>query len=64
MNPKLYKIMKDVYAEFTGDELADVIKIIRKEIDAEKLVVELETKIIHFSKELSVAKEQQRELRD
>lgn len=64
MNLKLYKIMKDVYAEFTGDELADVIKAIRREIELEKAEKELNNKIVHFTKELGVVKEQQRTLRD
>jgi hypothetical protein len=36
IDPELYKIMKGVYARWTGYELADVIKVIRAEIEAEQ----------------------------
>lgn len=36
MDPELYKIMKSVYARWTGHELAVVIGAIRKEIEAEQ----------------------------
>ena len=36
MDKELYKIMKGVYARWTGYELADVIKVIRAEIEAEQ----------------------------
>lgn len=62
MNPKLYKIMKDVYAEFTGEELAEVIKAIRAEIQLAQEEKELNSKIIHLTRRLSVVKTQQTEL--
>ena len=62
MNPKLYKIMKDVYAEFTGEELAEVIKAIRAEIQLAQEEKELNSKIIHLTRRLSVVKIQQTEL--
>lgn len=43
MDQELYKIMKGVYARWTGLELAEVIGVIRKEIAAEQaLALELE----------------------
>lgn len=62
MNPKLYKIMRDVYAEFTGEELAEVIKAIRAEIQLAQEEKELNSKIIHLTRRLSVVKIQQTEL--
>ena len=56
--------MKDVYAEFTGDELSDVLKAIRREENLKQAEKDLENKIVHFTKELGVVKEQQRTLRD
>ena len=56
--------MKAIYAEFSGTELAEVIGVIRKEIQAEQMQQELENKIVHFTKELEVVKKQRRELRD
>jgi hypothetical protein len=64
MNEKLYTKMKAIYAEFSGAELAEVIGVIRKEIQAEQMQQELENKIVHFTKELEVVKKQRRELRD
>lgn len=37
MDKELYKIMKGVYARWTGHELADVIRVIRAEIEAEQV---------------------------
>lgn len=37
INQELYKIMKGVYARWTGHELAVVIGAIRKEIEAERI---------------------------
>ena len=54
--------MRDVYAEFTGEELAEVIKAIRAEIQLAQEEKELNSKIIHLTRRLSVVKIQQTEL--
>lgn len=64
MNLQLYKQMKAIYAEYTGEQIAEVIVFIRKEIQAEQMEKELSNKIINFEEQLAVVKKQQRELRD
>ena len=53
MNEELYKIMKDVYARWpSGNELSEVIKVIRQEIEAERERNELEEQFERIKKKL------------
>lgn len=52
MNQDLYKIMKDVYSKYTGEQVAEVIGQIRKEIQLEQTTREVREKIIFFNEQL------------
>jgi hypothetical protein len=45
VDPRLYTVMKQIYSQYTGYQIAEVIKVIRKEIqdeeEAQKLKAEL-----------------------
>ena len=45
MDKELYDIMKSVYARWTGEELADVIAVIRREIEEQRHRDDTEQKI-------------------
>ena len=52
MNAELYKIMRDVYSKYTGQEVADVVAQIRKEIELERTTREVREKIINLTEHL------------
>jgi len=44
--------MRDIYAQFDGNEIAQAIKIIRSELTAEELRTELQKEILEKQKKL------------
>ncbi|HET8687335.1 MAG TPA: hypothetical protein VFM18_11825 [Methanosarcina sp.] len=53
---RLYTQMKQIYAEYSGDEIAASIGFIRSEIEEEKLWAELETKFQDTVKAMILAR--------
>ena len=45
MNAELYKIMRDVYSKYTGQEVADVVGQIRKEIQEQEEKIRIQNEI-------------------
>lgn len=45
MNQQLYTVLKQLYGRYTGQEIADVIAQIRKEISAEQEQAELKRQL-------------------
>ena len=52
MNQKCLTAMRAVYAEFTGNEIADAIKLIRAELTAEEARHALQVEILKKQEEL------------
>ncbi len=52
MDKELYRIMKDVYSKYTGEQVAQVIGQIRKEIELDKTTQEVREKIINLTEHL------------
>lgn len=48
--------MRDIYAQFTGDEIANSIKIIRAELTAEEQRTELQREILERQRRLEELK--------
>ena len=45
MNQQLYTVLKQLYSKHTGQEIADVIAVIRKEIEEAKEQAELKRQL-------------------
>lgn len=45
MNEDLYKIMKDVYTKYTGYQVAEVVGVIRKEIQEQEEKIRIQNEI-------------------
>jgi hypothetical protein len=52
MDKELYRIMRDVYSKYTGEQVAEVIGQIRKEIELDKTTQEVRNKIIDLTEHL------------
>ena len=52
MDKELYTIMKDVYSEYTGQQVAEVVAQIRKEIELARTTQEVREKIIDLTEHL------------
>lgn len=49
---RIYKLMKEIYSEFTGQEVAEAIAQIRKEIEHEATQAALKSKIEELQQKL------------
>ena len=58
MDKELYRIMRDVYSEYTGLQIAEVIAQIRKEIELANTTQEVRSKIIELTTELKLLEKQ------
>ena len=52
MNKDCLNQMRDIYAQFTGEEVAQAIKVIRAELTAEEQRTELQQEILTKQKKL------------